>query len=515
MDASSVRSKPEVSRDEFLELEGVVRDLEQRVHLLEHPPVKSQIETPPPVPALEVSSDLIPALGRTLLAIAGAYLIRLFSELQVLPPRAGIAAGIAYAAAWLWFAGRSKTKVSVTLYSLASMFILAPLLWEATVRLHAIPNWIAASVAALFAIASCFRKDSASFALPACAVIAITLLVGLRDLVPFTFALLAIGAAAEIVCLKSRWVAALLADAGVATFALILHQGLPEDYAPAPLTAALIAQGLLVAIYAGIILTRGRVFTIYEIIQTAVGFLVGAGGALYLTRADHLIGTLCLIGCAASYAIVFLRSAPTRNLYTFAAFSLLLTLAGTFLWISGIALTILWCVLAAAAAGKSSIRFQSPIYLWAATLISPLAMQSGMNIWSVQATAFPFAQGAIVLIAAVASYVILARGNQLNLALATAANAIFIAAGMAACVAAASLVLTLLAILVAAAGARFDRRELVWLMYPLMVLAAARIGLHDFWHESTLLLVTSLLIYGIALMFLPRILAARKTQLPL
>jgi hypothetical protein len=72
-------------------------------------------------------------------------------------------------------------------------------------------------------------------------------------------------------------------------------------------------------------------------------------------------------------------------------------------------------------------------------------------------------------------------------------------------------VLTLASVALAWSGLRWQRKELVWVAYGFMALAAWKLVARDFQHERSLALVVSLLFYGGALILLPRILQ-RKTR---
>jgi len=510
LDASAVSSKTEVSREEFQELAAEVRDLARRISALEYGAGASQTPESAPAAELEISSDLVPAIGKALLAIAGAYLLRALTDLKILPPVAGVTAGILYAGAWLWLAARSARKITGLAYALASMLILAPLLWEAVGRLRAIPDWVAACVIALFAIAPAWKRNIAAVTGPFCALTALVFLIALHDLVPFTLAVLAIAAAAELSLAAWRWVAALSADCAVIICIVILAKGLPEGYAPASLGAVVAAQVLLLLIYPGTILPRQRALTIYEIGQTCCAFLLAAGGALYLTHATKPIAAALLVGAAACYAMTFFRNAPMRNRYTFALFALLLSLAGAYLITSGVILTAFWCALAVGASFARLSSFQAPVYLWSAALVSSVAEQSKARIWDGITTPFTI-DAVLILAAALAAYYVLARSDRIWPGLASAAGWILIAAALTASFLSGALVLTLFALCLAWIGVRAARRELIWLTHGLMVAAASKILIHDF-TLGTMPLVGSLLAYGIALILLPRILQQRKTH---
>src|SRR5579863_10296271 len=61
-------------------------------------------------------------LGRALLGLAGAYLLRALTESGTLPAAAGVAAGILYAILWLVWAARTPAdeRVEAALHSLTS-----------------------------------------------------------------------------------------------------------------------------------------------------------------------------------------------------------------------------------------------------------------------------------------------------------------------------------------------------------------------------------------------------------
>jgi hypothetical protein len=73
-------------------------------------------------------------------------------------------------------------------------------------------------------------------------------------------------------------------------------------------------------------------------------------------------------------------------------------------------------------------------------------------------------------------------------------------------------VLTALAILLAFGGTAWKRRELVWLVYPFMALIACKLLVYDLPQGQTLPLFASLLLYGGALVLLPRVLQKSKRE---
>ena len=119
-------------------------------------PIATPIATPA-VPPLSVGVDaaaLLPILGRALLGLAGAYLLRALTEGEVLAPQVGVAIGILYAVAWLVWAARTPAarRLEAALHSLSAALVLAPLLWEATLHFHAISTPAAGALLTLFTL---------------------------------------------------------------------------------------------------------------------------------------------------------------------------------------------------------------------------------------------------------------------------------------------------------------------------------------------------------------------------
>jgi len=95
----------------------------------------------PEVPGiLESPTSLLPVLGRALLGLAGAYLLRALTEAGTFTPRMGVAIGLVYAMLWLVWAARTPPgrRLETTLHGLTSVLVLSPLLFEAAARFHAI-----------------------------------------------------------------------------------------------------------------------------------------------------------------------------------------------------------------------------------------------------------------------------------------------------------------------------------------------------------------------------------------
>jgi len=557
---------------EFDALARQVRELQERVASLERfvgvaPP--SHVTEPQPTPSagapiLPETTTLLPILGRALLGLAGAYLLRALTESGTLAPRTGIGIGLLYAMLWLVLAARTPAgqRLETALHSLTSVLVLSPLLWEATLRFHAVSTWAAGGILlafTLFGLAVAWKKHLlivATFATVAGLGVSAALLVTTHDAIPFTFVFLAIAAAMETsACmnhwLSERWLAATAADLSVllATWLVTNERGVPEAWAPIAHPALLAAQVALLGIYLGSTgfrtLFRGTTFTGFETTQCALAFAISVGGGLRLSSQDPYIApamaVLALVCAAACYGIGFLlldRGGPHgRNFYTYSTFAILLAVAGSRILISGMAASAVWSLLAIAGLwgggffARLTLQVHGAIYLLLGLASSGALRQSTAFLLG-DASMSREGQAALwtAILAAAICYTLVSRsavGSQaLRLALAGALG--WLAAGLAAgaltagyhllfgesashayCATLRTAVLAAAALLLAWAGARWNRLELSRLIYPAMLLGAYRLMAVDLHQDRNPALFLSLLFYGAALMILPKLKVAK------
>lgn len=554
------------------ELSRQIRELEQRVSSLEHRLATSAGHAGEAVgtgaafadaalPTFDWTAGVAALAGKALLGIAGAYLLRALTEAGMLSRTMGIRAGMIYAVVWLYLASRAgpERKAAVAFNALTSVLVLGPLLWEAIIRFQVIATWSAAIVLIAFSttgLALSWRNrntTAARISLSASSLIAAILMVATRDLIPFTLALLVIGALVEFSVSRDhefheRWLVSGLAGFSVFLFTYIIARpgGIPEGYAPMPPHSALVMQGLLVAIFTVSTLSRTflqrRPFTLFETLLAVTVFLIGVGGALRVSVQDPaalFVVALCsLMAGAACYAISFAvltrEGRRNRNFYVYACFALLLVIAGSKLMFSGPALlgVLLGLALISCWAGLRAtqhvLQMHGGIYLLLGMSFSELGAQSFTQFFGTAAESYPFGAATLAILVAFLCYVAVMRSkvsrwDQWLPALATSASLTWLAAGATASAIIASwpaqaillrtAVLTCLAAVLCWAGARERRAELNWLMYAIMIVAAYKLLIQDFRQEQTLPLVVSLLLYGGTLMLLPRILRSRSFHL--
>jgi hypothetical protein len=509
----------------------------------------------PPAELPNVSSGILSALGRVLLGIAGAYLLRAITEAGLVPQIAGTSLGLLYAAGWLLSSVRISIgrRLTVAMHGVTAACIVAPLLWEATVRFHSVPPAASASVLALFVILGqvfAWQRDHSELAGVTAftgSATALTLVVATLNPLPFAVALTLVAAVVEFGAwhnhaLSWRWIAALACDfCGFLLLYLVTRpQGLPEGYAPIPVAAVSVLLAALAVIYvtstALRTLVHGTAMGWFEILQIALAAALAIGGGLRISHGAGpwalLIAATCLILGAACYLAAFTSLAAGRNFHAYATFALLLVLIGGALLPAGAAL--LWTGLALAAAAFSTSRPTETPAMHAAIYLIAAASASGLLIYAAGALTAGAAHRAGTLnaaallsaLAAPAVYGLVLRSRKLTSvgwpqripAALVAALLAWILAGLACGVllripieaAPASTVrtgvLSVFAVALAWFGSRKGWRELIWILFPWMLFGAIKLVAEDFQHGRSDTLFLSLLIYGGTLIALPRLL---------
>ena len=543
------------------ELFRMMRELEERVSSLERR-VESGLAAPggnagtPAEPARAAWDQAIPAvttLGRALLGIAGAYVLRAATESHVIPQYVGVLAAVVYAVLWLMWAARTAaaSRVQRALYSVTSALILGPLLWEATLRFRALSTWTAAAIlfaVTLFGWIIAWRRNLptiSSIGTIAGVLTATALLVGAHDVVPFLLLLFGIAAAREVsACVnkdesRDRWLVAVAADLTLllAIYLITLPRGLPGSYAYIPRVAVVAAAGALPGIYLwGTLfrtLRRGLRFGLFEAGQLTIAVILAVGGGLRLGDpiTAVVIGAACLVYATVCYAAFPI--ATGRSIHAYLAFGFLLAIAGLHMLLPARSTAVACIGLAVVflCARSPAVRWYGSGYLLLALAFSGALAQAGGWLLgsSDDLTAIlPLAVAAAVSLACFGVSV-REQGHPVP-RLVLAGMAFWQSAGLAAAVLSAAyhggfggaaphgycatfrtVVLAAGAVLIAWAGSHWKRLQVTPLLYPVLVLGAYRLLMLDLRQDSKSALVLSLLAYGAALILVPRLAEFRQT----
>ena len=106
--------------------------------------------------ALPQPAGVFPVVGRAMLGIAGAYVLRAVAESGAVPKLAVVILALLYGGTWLVWATRLRvaTRFASTTYALTAGLILAPMLGELTLRFHILPSPVTAALLGAFVLAA-------------------------------------------------------------------------------------------------------------------------------------------------------------------------------------------------------------------------------------------------------------------------------------------------------------------------------------------------------------------------
>lgn len=559
-----------------------IRELERRVSALESQPEKVttapaepnfalQRPRPPATwrgfPPAEVPGGAVPVLGKAILGIAGAYLLRAIAESGAVPKLPILIVAIVYAGLWMLWAVRSHAAnrfASVT-YGITAALILAPLLWESTVRFQVLAPAFTAVVLVAFvvlALALAWRRNLQMIpwiATLSTVITAVALIIATRELVPLTAALLAVALATEFAACMEHRLSLRAVPAIAANFAVWLlidvmtsSGGVPEGYHPAASSISLLCL-ILFGIYGGSIAVRTlflrRPITLFEIGQGVVAFLLAAFGILRATHGDaaQALGVFSLVLAAICYwgtLSRFTAEAYARDRRVCATYAGALLLGGTFL-LFPVNLQVPFLSVAAIAAvflyartNKLSLGIHASFYLAAAAAVSSLPGWIAAALSGTVPSA-PHWDVWIVAVSAAVCYILGSRETPaaqdqkkrrllwvlpavvvgFAAAALTVVAIVWLAAGRADLnPSRLSVVRTIvncaLALALGYLGSRWKRVELGWVAYTAVAFGTIKLLFEDLRFGNAASLVVSLLFYGLILILLPRLTRGTQTEKP-
>jgi hypothetical protein len=509
--------------------------------------------------------SIVGLIGRTLIVLGGAFLIRFMTESKMLPQLAGTVLGIAYALLWVLLANRAArgdAYESATFHGVSAAIIGFPLFWETTLKFRYLTPVESAAALTLFTsvpLAVAWFREMRGFALVIGAPAAATMLAlgfATRTLPPFVVALLLLGLATLLLAYDRQWyllaaIVALIADFGIAV-AAIVRLARPDGEAltslgPAFLCAALAALG---AVYLGtfsfLVFLRRRNLEFLEVAQVVAVLAVGLGGfaatAVAFPSARPALGSSVFVLAAACYvgAYPLLREerASNRTFMVYSAAAAAAGLVAACLSFRGGALSVVLAVgaLVCSAAGSRmrsvSLGVHGALYVSAAAVSSGLlwetiAVLSGAELvpemwWRVAPWCVFFVSAAVVLLRPGTADVLFERrfrGVRLPAlaltALTLGAVVVSAAFGLVAEIGERELtessvlrtaVLAGSAVLLALLSRRERFAQARWLVIPWLLFGGAKLAAQDLPSGKPSVLFGSLAIYGAALIVAPRLL---------
>ena len=586
--------------DRLRRIESAVRNLEQSIGHIEHrlgiieraivaagapdldagvsvppaPPAPPALPAPPDLPALSAlaKDDLVTTLsfvGRTFVALGGAYLFRALTDAGAVPLPQGIAFGLLYAMAWLVIsdrAGAANRRTSAAFHGLVAAMIAYPLLWESVTRFQLLtPNAAALGLAIVTAltVAVALRQRSqvlAWIAVLAALATALALVAATSVVLPFAGLTIALGIAtlwigygADWVLL--RWPAALVADLMVLALAARVSSGSwPDPPGQVIALQLLLLTGHLASVAARTLL-RGRDVNAFEVVQTAAALAVGFGGAVYVARATGFatatLAAMNLLVGAGCYGVAFAflarRQELRRNFYFYTSLGLILVLVSMALLLSGQTVALAWTALGvltiwlALQTGRVTLLSHAAVYVLAAASVSGLlAAATAALVGATDAPWPPMSPAALAALAGaaacwaipmsrVAATSVVSRVPRLLITIVLVWSAggwligvIALAlpgapgraadAGVIATVRTSVLAAAALALAWTGRSERF--RESSWLLYPVLAAGGLKLLVEDLPRSRPATLFIALALYGGALSVAPRLVRTHASSAP-
>ncbi|MBI4912321.1 MAG: hypothetical protein HY823_06260 [Acidobacteria bacterium] len=536
---------------------------------------RAEPEAVPAARPAEGTFAMLGYAGRAFLALAGAFLIRSVTESGMIPGPAGVALGFFYAGLWAVLAdrtGRRGRPVGAAFFTATAALIALPLLGEATLKMAVLPPGLAAGMllligAGLLAVSwRCELKGMAWTTLLGSLASGFVLMTGTRAVEAFSAVFLVGGVGVLWLTYGRRWhglrwPAAFAADLAVLVLTLLAAWpgGPPEAYKSLqpwrvlPLTLALLL--LYLGSFVARILRQRRDVSSFEAVQSTLVLLLGIGGAARVAHAwgisTALIGVPAALAGLACYGVAFAfvaRDGEERspNFLFFTTLALACMLGGLPLTIGPDPGAWVFLMLGILAGGlglrfrRRTLQAHGLVYLaacaWASGVLratwqdftAPRLPESlpGLAVSVVLGVALAALHGADVetrpegeepwhgrlIPAAGAFFAALVLGGLALRVLGSLLPGVAADPGGLACLR--SFVLSGSSLALAELSRREPRTELRWLVYPLLGASAVKLMLEDLPNGRPATLFPAFAIFGLALLFAPRLLRGNRAEDP-
>jgi hypothetical protein len=517
------------------------------------------VEAPGPRAAAFDPLHITTNLGRALIVLGGAFLLRALTDAGTWLPAVGVAIGLAYALTWTVTsarAARGGDRMRAAFDGGVSLAIGFPLLVEASLKFGLFSP--AASAVALGAFTAVVLVAAGHGRLPEVGwlgglggtVTGLVLMVRTDAVVPYSFYFTSLGVGALWLGYVRNWFGLRWPIGVVAAF--VVFGVTLRAMATPPVTAAAAAwasQAFLVVAYLGSIavrtLVRGRPVIVFEIVQTMLALIVGLGGAMTVGHTvgggDRLIGVTTFALGVATYAVAFqfvARQAPgALNFYFYSSLALLFVMVGAWSALPeaprALALTTIGLVLATAWSRSSRLTLGAHTALvvaaasWASGLVSlglavltgalpsaewsewpalvtfaAVLALSGSRVTACRWPSLTWSDFPGVILGAIAST---GLAGLVTLASAALINAVSppVDSDMLTTIRTASLSLLVVACARLPRTGRFSAMSR--LAYPLLIIAGVKLVAVDLRYSEASTLFAALAFYGAALLLVPRL----------
>ncbi len=434
-------------------IEHIVRrldEIERRLHDLEASPrpaapqprssaasaLRQPVAGPAPRSVIMPAGISLALIGRTLVVLGGAFLLRAITESEVVSLGVGTSMGLLYAVLWIAAADRNAAQSrasSAGFHGLAASIIAFPLIWESTVRFDLLRA--DASAALLIAltgagVAVAWRRALRGLAwilMLGNATTAIALAFVTKAFMPYMIDLLALALATVWLGYVHDWrglagVTAVVTNIAVLLISttLFLIAGDESRLVVAPLQLMLLQLTLLlvyVGSVTGRVLARRRDVGVLESLQSVAVMIIGLGGAMTTLRQTGegrelltcVVLGLALGGYAVVFSIIDKRVGARANFIFFSTLALVFTIVGSsaiatgtalVLVLGGAALLTTWI---GASKERATLSLHGAVYALSAAGVAEVMGRAAHAFWGPAAPNVPVTTSSSSIVLAIAA----------------------------------------------------------------------------------------------------------------
>ena len=388
-DRSLTEKTLEALDERLVRVEAAIHAIEARLAIETPAPA---VQLPPPEP--EVQSMDMALIGKSVLVIGGAYVLRALTELHVLGPITGVILALVYTLFWIWAADRDLSRglrVVALFHAGTAALIAGPLLWESTTRFHLLPPSVAVGLvlcvsSGLLAIA--LHQRSTTMALISAILATMTsigIAIGTTALAAPVIAMTALGVALAWLSLRSHWPMYVTLIPAAASDLLVVPLVVMCAMGKLPYGVMKVEIALVAFVVAWVITPATWIRG-----QAVVATMLGLSGAAFLAAFQNghprAVGAACLTIAAAAYVACALRHSIALLIAGAIA-----ALMGSLLVLTPLALTIAWAIGAAVSAAIGRRTSWIPLHVHAALWSATAAIVAGLPMLFARALFSPVA----------------------------------------------------------------------------------------------------------------------------
>ncbi|PLX20388.1 MAG: hypothetical protein C0597_04185 [Marinilabiliales bacterium] len=507
-------------------------------------------------------------IGRTFLILAGAFLLRAFTESETFTPIIGAIIGLFYALLWLLVSGRSarmQDSFSASFYGISSVLIAFPLIFETSTKLNIFSPFQTAIILFVFTafalILSSYRKMRSVyiFFVLAALLTAFPLMIKSGKVELYSIFVMLISLSTLILKYLRNWhvvpwISAFFVN--LSMLFLVYLSSSPEKltgrYSEISVTFSLVILISFIIVYLSGFITATlllkRRISFFGMFQSLFALVIGLFGAISITHGIgigyYILGVFALVFAISFYFIAFkyVNAEEKVNFYYYAWMAFILAFAAIWILFSkdikivslGI-MSIASIILTKSIDRHTTLSIQSLLYLFTAAWISNLFKFSFSSFIATQHSLFvmsPILIFSLMLITIVyILHVLLGKHTEAKIQIPRFIVLLITVIGIFGFIVfivshalafnedtvelhklelIRTIILSVSTVLLAWLSNKSKLSELSYLVYPILLFTGVKLLFKDLGEGTPMTLFVGFVIYGIALISAPKI--KRKKQ---